>query len=82
MDASQGTCLGWRTLEVDGHDTVALAAAMRSTAAAGTQPTAIVAHTVKGKGISFAEHNMKWHHKSSIKSNEVEELMRAIEASE
>ena len=44
------------------------------------KPSAVICHTVKGKGISFAENNLKWHHKSSIKANEITEMMTAIEA--
>ena len=51
---------GLRTLEVDGHDPVALAAAFRERSADG--PLAIVANTVKGKSVSFMEHRMEWHY--------------------
>jgi transketolase len=37
---------------------------------------------VKGKGIAFAEDNLNWHHKSRIKTNEIEDMLRAIEAQE
>ena len=52
---------GWRVLEVDGHDVDALAEAFASTTPARSQPTAIIAHTVKGKGVSFMENNHIWH---------------------
>jgi transketolase len=54
---------GWRTQEVDGHDLSALAAAMRGTDATGSAPTAVVAHTVKGKGVSFMEDDNNWHYR-------------------
>ncbi len=54
-------------VEVDGHDVAALRkrvrAACRSTP---DKPTAIICHTVKGKGIPFAENDANWHHKSKI----------------
>jgi transketolase len=54
---------GWRVLEIDGHDIDAIVAACadaRSTAA-GRQPTAILATTVKGRGLSFTEGRFEWH---------------------
>lgn len=53
---------GWNSISVaDGHDHSALQAALAAPAAPG-RPTAIVAHTVKGKGLSFAENAPEWHH--------------------
>ena len=51
---------GCRVLSVDGHDEAALAAAYKETSD-GT-PLVIVAHTVKGKGVSFMENVQAWHH--------------------
>ena len=50
---------GWHTVEVDGHDIATVKAALRT--AAG--PLAIVAHTVKGKGVSFMEDDLEWHYR-------------------
>lgn len=52
---------GWRTLELDGHDHLALLAAIDSPT--DGRPTCVVANTVKGKGISFMEDRVEWHHK-------------------
>jgi transketolase len=56
---------GWRVLEIDGHDfTDILEALARAKEAAGSGiPTCVVAHTVKGKGVSFMEHTTEWHAK-------------------
>jgi transketolase len=51
---------GWDVQMVDGHDIVALLAAL--SAAPGPRPRAIIANTVKGKGVSFMENQAKWHH--------------------
>lgn len=59
--AAKFEAFGWDTVEVDGHDHAALAAAL---AAPSSRPRAIVAHTVKGKGVSFMEHQLAWHYKS------------------
>jgi transketolase len=54
---------GWRVLEIDGHDIAQVVAACedaRSTGA-GSTPTMILAHTQKGRGISFTEGRAEWH---------------------
>lgn len=53
---------GWKACEVDGHDISALSEAMKQIGT-GDQPIAIVAHTVKGKGISFMENDNNWHYR-------------------
>jgi transketolase len=54
---------GWRVLEIDGHDTEAIVAACADARAAapGGRPTAILARTVKGRGLSFTEGRFEWH---------------------
>jgi transketolase len=54
---------GWRVLDIDGHDFEAIIAACTDAraAAAGRQPTAIIAETVKGRGLSFMEGRFEWH---------------------
>ncbi|HET8546551.1 MAG TPA: transketolase [Bryobacteraceae bacterium] len=59
--AAKWRAFGWHTLELDGHDIAALQAAFAEAAATRGRPTAIVAHTVKGKGVSFMENNPKYH---------------------
>lgn len=53
----------WNVVEVNGHDFAALRDAFAAARAARGCPTAIIADTVKGRGISFMENNVKWHHK-------------------
>lgn len=53
---------GWNTLEINGHDFNDLSQAFQ-TITYDNRPTAIIAHTVKGKGISFIEGHGKWHHR-------------------
>ena len=52
---------GWRALEAGGHDHAALKAAFASPS--DGRPTAVIAHTVKGKGVSFMENNILWHYR-------------------
>jgi transketolase len=60
--AEKFRAFGWRALEVDGHD-FAQVISVLELARAGKEgkPTAIVAHTIKGKGVSFMENNPEWH---------------------
>ena len=55
---------GWNTVEVDGHDLLALTEAMRQVPHNSGKPLAIVAHTVKGKGVSFMEDDNNWHYRT------------------
>ena len=54
---------GWRALEVDGHDIAAVIAALEQCDDGSGKPLAIVAHTVKGKGVSFMEDDNNWHYR-------------------
>ena len=65
---------GWAVAEVDGHDHDALAAAFAATPLAPGKPTALIAHTVKGKGVSFMEDRLLWHYKSPSDAQLVEAL--------
>jgi len=53
--------LGWRVVEIDGHDMLGIRAALADAKAGGDRPTMILAHTVKGKGVSFTEMSIRWH---------------------
>ena len=59
--AEKWRSFGWHTLEINGHDIPALQAAFAAAAAVKGKPTAIVANTIKGKGVSFMENNPKFH---------------------
>ena len=59
--AEKWRAFGWHTIEIDGHDLKAVDAAFTEARSVKGKPTAIVAHTVKGKGVSFMENNPKWH---------------------
>ncbi|MEW6458188.1 MAG: transketolase [Bacillota bacterium] len=52
---------GWHVLEVDGHDFRQILVALEKARSTRGRPTAIVARTVKGKGVSFMEHGVDWH---------------------
>jgi transketolase len=46
---------------------------------AGDKPSAIICHTVKGKGIPFAENDPNWHHKAKISADVMSKLYGALE---
>jgi transketolase len=52
---------GWNVLECDGHDIPAISKTLDEAKAHKGKPTFIVAHTIKGKGVSFMEHQISWH---------------------
>ncbi len=70
---------GFHTLEVDGHDVAALQNLFKSLPRVAGKPTAIIAHTVKGKGIPFAEGVPNWHHKSNLPPDQIAALYAALE---
>ena len=55
---------GWPVIDIDGHDIAQIDKALDQAEATRGRPTLIVAHTVKGKGVSFMENNPEWHGKS------------------
>lgn len=54
---------GWNTCEADGHDVASLVRLLRKVPDGSGKPVAIVAHTVKGKGVSFMEDDNNWHYR-------------------
>ena len=63
--AEKFRAFGFRTAVIDGHDCAQIEAALADAAAYQDGPTAIVAETVKGKGVSFMEDRLEWHYKST-----------------
>ena len=65
---------GWPVLEVNGHDIAQVDKALDQAEVTKGGPTFIVAHTVKGKGVSFMENDPEWH----VKAPKPEEAVRAL----
>src|SRR5207253_6289697 len=65
---------GWHVVECDGHDIEDLIRALRAAKAHKGKPTAVIARTIKGKGVSYMEHDYNWH--SKVMTDE--EYARAI----
>jgi transketolase len=54
---------GWGVVEVDGHDVNALVAAFDALPIVPGRPSCVIARTFKGRGISFIEDRVEWHHR-------------------
>jgi len=77
--AEKWKAFGFAVREVDGHDVKSLRAAFSAVPLEAEKPTAIICHTLKGKGMNCTEGNMKWHHKSGIKDEEIRQLLAELE---
>ena len=63
--ADKWRAFGWGAVEVDGHDHAALIAALSKIPAVNGRPTCVIAHTTKGKGVSFMEDSVLWHYRTA-----------------
>ncbi|WP_281172736.1 transketolase [Caldanaerobius polysaccharolyticus] len=59
--ADKWRAFGWNVLEIDGHDYDQIKSAVEKAKATKGKPTMVIAHTVKGKGVSFMENQVGWH---------------------
>ena len=62
--ADKFKAFGWNTIEVDGHDHLALKKSFGLVSQEKTRPTVLICHTTKGKGVSFMENSVLWHYRS------------------
>ena len=68
---------GWEVKEIDGHNHIALNDALSSTPWSRKKPSMLIAHTVKGKGVSFMENSVEWHYKSPSR-DQLEQAIRGL----
>ena len=61
--ADKWKAFGWNTQEIDGHDMNAILNSLKDFPNANGKPTAIIAHTIKGRGVSFMEDDNNWHYR-------------------
>jgi transketolase len=61
--ADRWRAFGWGVVEADGHDVAALASTFDALPAIEGRPTCVIAHTIKGRGVSFIEDRVEWHHR-------------------
>ena len=77
--ARRWRAFGWHAIVVDGHDLAALLDALDEARATKGQPTMILARTIKGKGVSFAEGKDGWHGKAFKKGEELDRALAELE---
>lgn len=77
--AEKWLSFGWSPIEIDGNDLEQVLPALQEARAATRKPTVIIANTIKGKGVSFMENNIKWHGVAP-KPEEVEAAVKELEA--
>jgi transketolase len=70
---------GWNAIEADGHDIGSLVDAFEKARSAKGKPSVVIAHTVKGKGVSFIENKAEWHGVAP-KKEEYERAVRELDA--
>jgi transketolase len=77
--AQKWQAFGFSVIEADGHDIVDLKRVFSRLPDDPHKPTVVICHTIKGKGISFVENNLKWHHKNKLNNEELEALLKELE---
>ena len=77
--ADKWRSFGFAAEEVDGHDVPALRRVLSGAPFAAGRPSAVICHTVKGRGIPIAESNADWHHKNKLSPDERAAVRAALE---
>jgi transketolase len=76
--ADKWRSFGFAVEELNGHDVGALRIALNRVPVTMGRPTAIICHTVKGKGLPVAESNADWHHKNKLTEPELDAIRAAV----
>ena len=77
--AAKWEAFGWETVEIDGHDISEIESALSLIPTRIGKPTCIIAHTTKGKGVSFMENTVLWHYRTP-QGDEYRMAMEELEA--
>ena len=77
--ADKWRAFGFAVEEVDGHDLGQLRATLARIPFESDRPSLIICHTLKGKGVSFVENNLHWHHKNNPTDEEIRALLAELE---
>ena len=72
----------WHVVEIDGHDFSSIHMAFAEARQTRGMPTLILAHTIKGKGISFMENSPLWHGSVKLRDDELQRGLRELHVSE
>ncbi len=70
---------GWRVISINGHDVTQIIRALDEARKTKGRPTVIIAHTVKGKGVSYMENTAKYHGKPPQNEEEYERALKELE---
>ncbi len=76
--ADKWRAFNFAVAEVDGHDVEALRTVFGRLPLVADRPSVVICHTVKGKGIAFAENNLKFHHLNSVSAEDAGKLLGAL----
>ena len=78
--AKKWEAFGFAVEEVDGHDVEALSKLFQRVPHSAGRPLAVICHTIKGRGIHYAENNPAWHHQSRIGREGFQKLSQALDS--
>lgn len=76
--AAAWRAFGWSLVEIDGHDPEAIERALSDTPATPGKPTAIIARTIKGKGVAEMEDKLGWHY-YSVPEDRLDDFLRELD---
>ncbi len=76
------TSFGWNVLEIDGHNSQEMEIAFSNARNSKNKPTVIIAHTVKGKGVSFMENSPTWHGSLELSNSDFKQALFELGATE
>lgn len=77
--ADKWRSFGWNVIEADGHDHNEILQSLEKTAIHSGKPHCIIAHTTKGKGVSFMENSVLWHYRTAV-GLEYDEALAELES--
>ncbi len=78
--AAKWRAFDWAVVEIDGHDIKAILSALRRAGSCAGRPAVIIAHTVKGKGVSYMENVPQWHGSVKLTRQQAEDALYALGA--
>lgn len=79
--AAKWRAFDWAIAEIDGHDIAQILSTFRRAGATRKRPSVIIAHTVKGKGVSYMENTPAWHGSVKLTREQADEALESLGAS-
>lgn len=79
--AAKWKAFGWSACEINGHNLPEIERALQTVPFESGRPTCVIAHTIKGKGVSFMENQLAWHYKS-LNAVEFQQALAELESSQ